>query len=78
MIKAREEVKGSRKDVWNSYIPILISIDLMLSFISVILKKYGMDWDKSQLIGYNKYIVLPFFIFFITFLHVNLRRLSIN
>ena len=78
LIKAREETKGNRNDVCNSYIPILISIDLLISFISVILKKSGMDWDKSQYIGYTKYIVMPFFIILNTFLHVNLRRLSIN
>lgn len=78
ILKSNSLAKSHQKNHKLSFIPLIISIDLFFAFLSVVLKKSGVNWAESQIIGYLKYITLPIVSSTLTLLHVYLRRLTFN
>jgi hypothetical protein len=73
----REAIKSAKSRstiLKHSYLPIVIAIDLFLSFTAIVLNVKGLNWADSQLIGYLKYLILPFSLLTLILIYVDFRR----
>ena len=73
----REAIKAANsrsKVLKHSYLPIAIAFDLFFSFIAIVLNVKGLNWADSQLIGYLKYLIMPFSLLTLILIYVNFRR----
>ena len=69
---------GRSTKLQYSYLPIVIAIDLFFALTAIILKVKGFNWENSILIGYLKYLIIPFSLFTLVIIYVNSRRHTAN